>query len=415
LTGVVGDRPGPIDAVLRQLRAVRRRNNLRLVQHAAAVWVAFAASAAAGVVVATLRAGGAAFLLVALLALGAVLARSLALARRVARDWLPAGATAAHIDTTRGLRGRVTSVTELHGTAGGDLFALLVRQNLDALPRWRAEDVIPEVVPARAFASAVAAVSLLALVIVLAPALRPPPPRIVVGDRRMDFVPSRDTPDGAQRLLVAPGTEHPTSERDGSAAAPQPTDEPGMAGALADVSAALQDWLERALGVDERWEPGERLPESRRQDIRRAARERQPGARPMTGTGDATGDAEARGADGNASRRAGSDRSPTEAPGGGGGGAGAGSDTDPALYGAPHDEPGAGGDRFEVAIAARVRTRRGAAMEPWTTAPDPDADRKPVLAGRQRAEQPGHRMPVPASFAPLVRRLYAHPAGGGVP
>lgn len=278
-----------------------------------------AATAAAAMVLAALRAGQVAFLLVTLVAVAAVLAASAALGRRVARDWLSAGDVPARVDTACALRGRVASVAELDGRAHGDLFELLVRQNLDALPRWRAEELIPEVVPAWPFAAAVASLSVLALVVVLAPALRPAPPRIVVGDVRMDFVPGHDAPDGAERLLVAPGTEHPPA--DGSAAAPEPADEPGVAGGLAGASTALQDWLQHALGVEERWEAGEQLPASQRQDTGRpAARERRADARSVGGSGDAAGDGAERGADGEASRAARGDQASADAPGGGGGG-----------------------------------------------------------------------------------------------
>lgn len=404
--------PAPIDAVLRQLRTVRLRNNLHLVQLVAAVWVAVGAVAAACVVLAALRGGQVAFLLVGLTGIAAVLGTTAALARRVTRDWLPARDAPARIDAAHALRGRVESVTELRGRTRGDFFALLVRQNLEALPRWRAEDVVPEVVPARAFACALAALSVLALVVVLAPKLRTPAPRIVVGDRRMDFVRSEHPRDQAERLLVTPGTEHPVPEREAAGASNDQADESGGRGGFADASAALQDWLQQALGVEERWEAGERLPPSQRQDASQTpSRQRRPAARPEAGDGTAVGDGEERDADGDASARAGADRPDAGEPGGGGGGAG--SDSDPTLYGTPRDDPVAGGDRFELAVAARVRTRRGAAMDPWTTAPGADADRRPVLAGQQRAEQPGHRMPVPASFAPLVRRLYAHPPEGG--
>jgi hypothetical protein len=408
--------PGPVEAVLRQIRAVRRRNNLSIAQHACAVWVAVAAAAAAGVVLAALRAGGVAFLIVALIAAAVLCGVTTALARRVAREWMPARDAPARIDAARALRGRVVSVMELDGTARGDLFDLLVRQNLDALPDWRAEDVVPEVVPARAFACAAAALSVLALVVVLAPKLRPPPPRIVVGDRRMDFVLSEQARAGAERLLVAPGTEHLAPERGAAGAAHEAPDTHGLPAELADASAAFQDWLQRTLGVEERWETSEQVPASRRQDASPPSRrERGAAARPVAGDGAPMGGSEEQDADGAASHRPSADHADAGEPGGGGAGAGAGSDTDPALYGAPHDEPVAGGDRFELAIAARVRTRRGAAMEPWTTAPEPDGDRRPVLAAQQRAEQPGHRMPVPASFAPLVRRLFTHPAGRGAP
>ncbi len=410
LTGGVGDRPGLLEPVLRQLRAVRRRSNLRLVQHAGAVWVAVLATVTGVVVLAALRAGRLGFLGVALLALAAALGVTVAVGRRVVRGWLPAGEAAAHVDASRALHGRVSSVTELRHRAHGDLFALLVRQNLDALARWRPEDVVPEIVPGRAFAAAVAAVSFLALVVVLAPALRRPPPRVVVGDRRIDFVPAHDEHAGADRLLVAPGTEHPAPGADGSSTAR----EPGVPDAVADASTALQDWLQHALGVEERWEAGDQIPDTREPDSRHAASKRRSDTRPVDGDGEAPGTGEPRDADGRTARSAGSDRPGAEERGGGGG-AGAGSDTDPTLYGEARDEPAPGADRFELAIAARVRTRRGAAMDRWTAAPGPDADRQPALAGRQQAEQPGHRMPIPPPFAPLVRRLYAHQAPGAAP
>src|SRR4030095_4448462 len=106
LTGGVGEPTGPIDAVLRQLRAVRRRKNLRLAQHAAAV--------------------GALFLLGARVAPAGVVVASVALARRIVRDWLAAGAVAPFVDATRALRGRVSSLTEIRDATDGDLYALLL-------------------------------------------------------------------------------------------------------------------------------------------------------------------------------------------------------------------------------------------------------------------------------------------------
>jgi hypothetical protein len=382
------------------------------VQHAAAVWVGVSAGAAACVVLAAIRAGRGGFVLVAIAASVGVATVSALLARRIARGWLGAATVPAHIDTARGLHGRVRSVTELAGTAPAGLFALLLRQNLDALPRWRPDDVVPEVVPARAIAGALAAISLLALVVVLAPTLRIPSPRIVVGDRHLDFVRSDQSRDGAERLLVAPGAEQSLPESDAGGAAPEADRELGLPGGLADASGALQDWLREALGVEERWEAGEPVPESASAARSAPAGSTTPGdsppaARPVAGGHDAPGPGDAGEADGAATRHAGSEVGEP----GGGGGTGAGGNTDPALYGAPHDSRGASGDRFELAIAARVRTNRGAAMSPWTRAPDAEGDRRPMLSPGQRTEQPAHRMPIPAAFAPLVRRLYAHPAG----
>ena len=334
------------------------------------------------------------------------------LARRATARWLRARDAAARIDAACGLRGRLASVLELEGRTRGPLFDLLVRQNREALPRWRPEDLVPEVVPARAFATSIVALSVLALVIVLAPKLSPPPPRVVVGDRRMDFVPAqRDTTD-ADRILVAPGVEQHPPERDGERTADEAggDEEPG---GLANLSESLQDWLQSALGVEERWEAGHDQPLPPQGGSRSRRDARTPASRPAADTDASTGKERAADGDGPASRPSGADPAGAPESGGGGGGAGAGTETDPALFGAPGDEVPAGADRFELAIAARVRTRRGGAMSPWTTAPEGDDDRHPVLAGTQRSEQPGHRMAVPASLVPLVRRLYAHAATEG--
>src|SRR5262245_20383445 len=214
-TEAVSD-PGPTQAVLRQVRLVRGRSNLALVQHVVAVWVATVAAVATGLVLVAVRGGRVAFALGALGGLAVVCPITVLLLRRVSRRWLRLADAPHRIDTMRGLRGRLASLAELEGRTRGDLFALLVRQNRDALSRWQPEDVVPDVVPARPFACAVAALCALALVVVLAPKLRPPAPRIVVGDRPMDFVATRDPLGGADRLLVAPGTEHPAPSQDGT-------------------------------------------------------------------------------------------------------------------------------------------------------------------------------------------------------
>ncbi len=407
--------PGPVAVVQRQVRAVRRRGNLHVVQHGLATWVAVAAAAATVVVLAALRGGRVAFALAAMGGIATASVMTVLLARRAARRWLPAADAPGRIDSARGLRGRVSSVLELAGRAQGSFFALLVRQNQDALPRWRPEDVVPEVVPARAFAAAVAALAVLVLVVVLAPALRAPAPRVVVGDRRLDFVAGEGTTEGAERILVAPGVDHSATAAAEGAAAEAADAEADGSDTLADLSASLQDWLQAALGAEERWEAGdERPPSIGQESTTGAGHQRTPAARAAADAGTVTGDGAQTDADGAASRRAGEAGAKADESGGGGG-AGAGSETDPVLYGTPDDDPGTGADRFELAIAARVRTRRGAAMSPWTTAPGAEGDRRPLLAEQQRTEQPGHRMAVPASFAPLVRRLYSHSPGGGRP
>jgi len=400
--------PGPTQVVLRQVRAVRRRNNAHVAQHAAGLWVSTAAIVATVVVLSALRGGRVAFELVALAGVVAVCAATALLARRVEQRWLRARAAPGRIDAARELRGRLTSVLELEGRARGDFFALLLRQNVDALPRWRPEDVVPDVIPVRAFAGAVVAICALALTIVLAPVLRRPPPRVSIGDRRMDFVTTHRTSGTADRLLVTPGTDHTATQREAAGAADDARDEENEPGTLADASEKLQDWLQQALGVEERWEAGEPVPSGTRQDGARAPRpQKRPAGTPVTDDGAMTGEGKPIDAQGPASRHAGEDAGE---PGPGGAGSGAGADADPTLFGEPHDEGAAGGDRFELAIAARVHARQGTAPTPWTDSPAVDRDRHPALAGRQWAEQPGHRMPVSRTFAPIVRRIFAHVA-----
>jgi hypothetical protein len=381
---------------------VRRRSNGFLVQQATARWLVVAALAAAVVVVAALRAGRLAFGGAVLLGTGALCAASVGLVRQLGERWLAARDAAARIDRSRDLGGRLASLAELDGRARGGLFALLVQQNLDALARWRPEDVVPRLVSGAALASALAAVAALILVVVFAPWLRPPPPRVLIGDRPMDFVAAKETREGADRLLVTPGTEHasPGGTPDSGARSEPEADDSTLA--------TLQDWLQEALGADERWETGGEVPPSgSRQDGTRGPRQdREPKARPVADARGPKGGSEVPGADGPATPRPGDGNDQTRNEGAAA--PGAGTDTDPSLYGKPDDDIPAGGDRFELAIAARVRTRPGTAGGQWAAAPGAEAGRPPALAPGQRPEQPGHRMDVPASFAPIVRRLFAH-------
>jgi hypothetical protein len=407
--------PGPTRVVRRQVRAVRRRSNLHVVQHAIALWVAIAAAAATVVVLSAVRSGHAVFTVVMLAGLLTLCATTGLLARRVGARWLRARAAPAHIDAARGLRGRLPSLLELDGLEGrvqGPFFALLVRQNLEAMPSWSAEEMVPEVVPIRVLASAIAALCALAMVVVLAPALRPPAPHAIIGDRRIDFVATRRPHDGADRLLVTPGTER--TPRDGGNGGASREREEGAAGALAGAAATVQDWLQQALDAEEHWESGEPVPSNpSEKSARSPQREHHPTTMAATDDRGATGAGQRTDAQAPAAERAGGAGSQQE---GGGPGAGAGTDTDPSLYGEPRggsdDEPIAGRDRFELGIAARVRTRHGADMGSWTDAPPADGDRHPVLAAQHRADEPGHRMPIPPAFAPLVRRLFAHPPPG---
>jgi len=414
--GSVND-PGPTLAVRRQVSAVRRRSNLQVVQHAIALWVAIAATAATLVVLSAVRGGHGAFMVVALAGLVALCVSTALLARRVRARWMAARDAPARIDAARGLRGRLPSLLELDqpdGRARGPLFSLLVHQTVEAMPSWRAAEVVPDVMPIRVLASAIAALCALAMVVVMAPALRPAAPRVVVGDRRIDVIPADDTHEGADTLLVSPGTERPAPGRDGTTdASAEAQDTAGAPGPLAGASTALrslQSWLQQTLGAEETWEAGEPVPSNPAENGQHAAsRERHAATtaaiddHPGAGAGTPTD------APGPTPHHAGG--TSTE-PGGGGPGAGAGTDTDSTLYGQPDDEPVTGRDRFELGIAARVHTRRGSDTGAWSDAPAADGDRHPVLASQHRSDQPGHRMPVPPAFAPLVSRLFAHTQPG---
>jgi hypothetical protein len=403
----------PTQAVLQQVRAVRRRSNGHLLQQAAARWLLVTALAAVLVLVAALRGGRLVFGTVLLLGACAAIAATVVVTRQIGARWLRERDAAARIDRARELRGRLASVVELEGRAGGGLFALLAEQNVDALPRWRPEDVVPRLVSPRMLGAACAAVTALVLVIVFAPWLRPPPPRVVVGDRPMDFVASNESRAGADRLLVAPGTEHqvPAGATGSGGTRSESEDEES-------TLSTFQEWLQDTLGADEHWhtDDGDVPPSGSRQDTARGARQdHDPKGRPVADARGANGGREVPGADGPAAPRPGNGDDGT--PDHGGAAAGAGSDTDPTLYGDPHDDLAAHSDRFELAIAARVRTRPGSAEAHWTDTPGADPSRRPALAAGQRTEQAGHRMTVPPTFAPIVRRLFAHaePATGASP
>src|SRR5262249_8741580 len=151
----------------------------------------------------------------------------------------------------------------------------------------------------------VAAVCLLAMVVVLAPTLRPQP-RVVVGDRRMDFTASKESREGAERLLVTPGTEHPASEREGGNKGNDTRDGGADAGGRAGVPPTLQDWLQQALGAEEHWESGEPVPSGDTRNVPHATpQQRRPAAAPIADQGAATGEGQLADAPGPASQRAG--------------------------------------------------------------------------------------------------------------
>jgi hypothetical protein len=326
LTDCVTTPVPPVSSLRRQVDVVRRRHNLHAVQDALAIWVTAGAMAAIGIVLVAVRGGPFAFMATLACAALAGAAATALLVRRVVRRWLRAADAAGWVDSARGLGGRLPSLLELDGRAEGPFFDLLVAQGLDTRARWRPEDVVPEVVPARTFALAMTACSLLALAVALAPKLRPVPPRLLVGERRMDFIRTGGTPD-AEQLLVTPGRAQQAPGSDGAS-----TTEPEPPGALAEASEAVRSWLRDGLGVADDWEAGE---EQARVDQPPAGRERaggQPprGARPgAAAVPEGKAGTPARDADGDAVRPAADgERGEADAgqPGSGGGGAGDGTD-----------------------------------------------------------------------------------------
>src|SRR5262249_50376828 len=182
-----------------------------------------------------------------------------------------------------------------------------------------------------------------------APALRPPAPHAIVGDRHIDFVPAGRTHDGADRLLVAPGTQRTPRDGEGGGASGERREDAG--GALAEAAATGQDWLHEALDAEEHWESGEPVPStSSEKGARSPQREHHPTTmaavddRAPTGAGRPT-DAQAP-----AVQRAGGTGSEQAA---GGPGAGAGTDTDPSLYG----EPRGGADHEALPRRGRLQPR----------------------------------------------------------
>ncbi len=393
--------------VRRQIARVRRRRNLATALRLACLAAAGALTALALSALAALRLRPLGFG-IAVVVLALALAMLLLWSGRAARrGWLGRAAAPAWIDRHVGLRGRVETLSQLDGQPRAFL-PLLLAQTLESLPAWRPGDVIPRLLPRLPLAALAAAATAMLAIVVLAPRLRPAP-RVVVGDRRVDWVAARDAAgDTPERLLVTPGSEHVPEQAAGATAA----GEPGDPGSLDGLSASLQDWLTDRLGVED-WEHGDAPPDLPPGGVRRtrAADARQSRFGDTAAPGDTKTSEEAtsdEATDVDARPTTADATSDTEARIPGDGGAGAGTGTDPELFGTPRDDGTAVRDRFELAIAARVRTQPGTPRDPWSTAPTAEPDRRPTLAAGQRPETPAHRMPVPAAYETLVRRAFTH-------
>ena len=405
--------PGPLDAIRDQVRGVRRRRNALAVQRAAYELAGVAAGLAALVVLAALRAGRLGFALAVVAALGGLAVALAGAARTVRHGWLSRAAAPGWIDGRGVLQGRLATLLSLRRVPEHPFERLLAAQTAARLRSLRPERLVPRVVPWGALAAAGAGAAALLAVLLAAPALRPSRPILLVGDRAIGSVAGEPGTGAPSQLLVAPGAEQRSG--DAAGAGGEPGDDVPPAEALADLSDRLQDWVQEALWGEAGWEPGE-APEGEEEPGEEAGGGERRRGRPERRAGVGAGSGDTPGRDGvPADERAASARAqmgtiPPDGgtPGGGDGGSGAGTGSDPRLYGAARaDEPG-GGSRFELAIAARVRTRPGGALDPAGGAPPAEPDRNPALAAAQWPEKPAHRMAVPPAWQGVVRRLFAH-------
>ena len=401
--------PGAVEAIHRQVRRVRRRRNLYELQRVIYLSSALGLGATAVLVLLAL-AGSRPLFARALAAVSAVaLAVVLAVVRDARRRRIPAATLALWIDRRSGLTGRLATLVELarRGDASAALLPLLVEQNVARLDRWRADLLIPHRVPRAALAMAAGGAAFLALVVVLAPRLRPPAPDVVVGE--VPALPLEDVEIAGARLAVAPldpeddTTTAATSHRTGADELRErirrelwgtPTPEsPAPAVRTPAENGTATDDAEEAAGEDG-LEP---------------APSRTDGASAGDGTG---GDEQVAGetpsVEDNArglleQPRDGDD----ETAAAGGAAAGAGNQPDPHLFGPP-SAGGAGSARFALSLAARIRAGRGGTGEAAPPPAPPASEARADLAPGQRAEAAVPRMPIPLAYEALVRRLFSH-------
>jgi hypothetical protein len=396
----------PIDPRIRdQLRRVRWRRRLREAQRAVYVVVAVAATSAAAVVLAALRGGTLAFEATLVPAAAATAIATAIAVRALWRRRLSRDLAAAWIDDAAGLRGALATLVTVRRP--GPLGDLLAARNLTQLRRWTPERVVPAVVPVAAGVAAAIGLGALALVVGLAPALRPPMPALTTVEAPLVPVDASGFPSRPDRLLV--GTTEPDGDggtHDGRPVAG--TDDGAGAGGGASWPTLVQERVRRTLWGEEWDRVRNALARAAAAGgTRSAERPERAGDGPARDRAGGDGVLAAAGSNASAERRAGSpdddayDR-------GGGAGTGAGDGTDSNLFGAAADELQAGADPFALALAARVRTQHSGPRPPSGETPDASPDERPSLAERQRREDPAHRMTVPVAYEPIVRALFAH-------
>src|SRR5438128_2298230 len=175
---------GAVEAIQRQVRRVRWRRNLRDLQRALYLLIAVGTGGATALVLLALTASPRLFARAVAAIAGATLGAALVIVRDVRRRWIPGDRAALWIDHRGGLTGRLATLVELRRREEAEppLLALLVEQNVARLALWRPDRLVPRRVPRAALAAAAGGVTLLALVVALAPRLRPPAPELVAGE-----------------------------------------------------------------------------------------------------------------------------------------------------------------------------------------------------------------------------------------
>lgn len=389
-----------VDVIRRRIVWVRRRHGLRETGRVACLLIALGAGAAVVGLVLALSVGARAFVIAAwgLAAVVPLLGLGVGITgwqRRLRHD-----RTAAWIDGQAALGGRLATLVELARRSPRDAFflPLLVEQNLDRLPSWPPERLVPRIVPRGELASALAGLAALGLVVGLAPGWRPRAAgKVAAGMEAGEVGPSPDIDATPARAAVAPA-EDPT----------------GLAG----LPLTLRDRLRDALwGTD--W--AELPPAATARAERPADTGRVPRRRSDDDTRLASLPSEDRGKEEEMEGEEVDppDRNPPDTPepgtddtaGEGAPGPGAGTGTDPNLLGTP-TEPADGRTTFELALGARVRARRERPHRSADEAPPAEPDARPALGASERRAAAVHRMPVPPAYEAIVRAAFAHRAAG---
>src|SRR5438093_1153452 len=175
---------GAVEAIQRQVCRVRRRRNLRELQRALYLLIAVGTGGATALVLLALTASPRLFARAVAAVAAATLGAVLVIVRDAGRRWMRADRAAPWIDRRGGLTGRLATLVELgrRGEAEAPLLPLLVEQNVARLALWRPDRLVPRRVPRAALAAAASGLTLLALIVALAPRLRPQAPEVVAGE-----------------------------------------------------------------------------------------------------------------------------------------------------------------------------------------------------------------------------------------